>query len=440
MRDNKLHTPVGLRDFLPEECAVKKEILKRIEEVFKCYGYNAVESPMFEYIEVFSDEKRGSTNPKQMYKFFDRDGSTLALRSDMTPPIARIAATAYADVTGPLRFYYTGNAFRDNANYQGKLREFSQAGIELMGVNSVEADAEALAVAVKSLLSTGLTKFKINVGQVKFFKAILDETGLNEKTCKELQDLIGRRNYVGVEALAEKSAMTDNIKKLFVEMPRLVGKVEVLSYAKKLTNSKDALDALDELERLFEILKLYGIDDYIMFDLGMVNKLNYYTGIIFRGYTYGTGYSVVDGGRYDNLVEQYGVQKPSVGFGVRISEVISALENQKINVPYETAKTLIACCEKGRAASFQTAETLRISGMYVESSIIGNDIEVNTMYAKERGMSHLLYFIDDVNLKVISLADEMGGFTVDVTIDELLNPKGGKIKWDIWLLHLLKED
>lgn len=423
MRDNKLHTPVGVRDILEQECAVKKEISKRVEKVFRCYGYCEVESPTFEYIEVFSDEKRGSTNPRFMYKFFDRDGSTLALRSDITPPIARIAATAYAKKHIPLRFCYFGNAFRYNENYQGKMREFSQAGVELMGVNSIEADAEIISIAVNGLLSIGITDFKITIGDVAFFKGILEETGLPQEICKQLQNKIAMRDYVAAEEIVTKNHMPENIRKIFIELPKLVGCLDVLAYVKKLSKNNQVRRALSRLQDLFQVLKAYHIEQYVTFDLGMINQLNYYTGIIFRGYTYGSGYSIVDGGRYDNLVGQYGVEMPAVGFALKLSEIVSIVTRSKINIPVKTAETLVSYTQAGMTTAIDTANTYRRSGMYVETSLLGEDIEKNIRYAQSKNMTHVLYFIDNIHLKVISLADEIGGFTVDITIDELVMPK-----------------
>lgn len=428
MRDNRLHTPVGVRDLLKEECEIKNEIIKRVREVFHCYGYQEVESPMFEYIEVFSNEKRGSTDPKKMYKFFDRDGSTLALRSDMTPPIARIAATAYSEEKGPLRFSYFGNAFQYNEDYRGKLREFSQAGIELMGINTIEADAEVISVAVNSLLSIGFTDFKITIGQVEFFKAILEETGLNPDICKKLQDTIALRDYVAAEEILKKYEMPQNSRELFLELPKLVGSLNILAYAKRLTKSREAKRAISQLQELYQILRCYNIEDYITFDLGMVNKLNYYTGIIFRGYTYGTGYTIVDGGRYDNFVEQYGLETPAVGFGLKLSEVLSAIHSQKIEVPVKHTMALIAYTEAGRASALNTAGKYRKGGMYLETSLLGENLEENITYASKKNMSHVLYFLNEQVVKVVSLSDEMGGFTVEVAVEDLVIPGEGEGK------------
>ncbi|MEA4816398.1 MAG: ATP phosphoribosyltransferase regulatory subunit [Lachnospiraceae bacterium] len=394
MRDNKLHTPFGVRDILPDECAIKKYVQNQIEGVFKKYGYVCVESPVFEYIEVFSDEKMGSVSQNQMYKFFDGDGSILALRSDMTPPIARIAATAYSKYDKPLRFYYMGEAYRDNEDYKGMLREFSQAGVELMGSSSLDADGEVLLLAVDSLLASGINDFKINIGQVKFFKAILEETGLSEENCETLKDLIGKGNYVGVKYMAEKSNMPLPLKEFFCNLYKFVGGEEILKKAEGFTKNKKALETLLEMRSLYETLKLYNIEKYFVFDLGMVNKLNYYTGIIFRGYTYGTGNSVLDGGRYDNLVEEYGVKKAAIGFCVKINGLVDVIKGQKINVGIKSTDVLVAYDENGREKAFELIKTLRDKGIYSELSLIGTDVLDSIEYAGEKGIGKLLYVSD----------------------------------------------
>ena len=423
MLNIKLHTPIGVRDILPEEARAKREVTARIEKEFESFGYHAVESPMFEYIEVFSDEKMGSTSPKEMFRFFDRNGSSLALRSDMTPPIARIAATAYAKASGPLRFSYFGNAFRYRESYQGKLCEFPQAGIELMGIDSTDADAEVIALAVKSILASGVKEFRLHIGQVNFFKSILEETGLLSRDCNELKNMVAKRNYVGVENLIEDKKMNENIKQLFIKLPKMVGTKKVIAEALRLTESKDAQAALREMENLYDSLKMYGVEDYVVFDLGMVNSLNYYTGIIFRGYTYGTGYSIVDGGRYDNLVEQFGKKIPAVGFGIKVNEVLNVLENNHVDLGVEGTKAMVAYTNEGKATALRTADIYRQSGIKLENSLIGDDLEENISYAKERGMESILYFVDAVRIKYVKILDEIGVMTSDITIDDLVQPQ-----------------
>ena len=418
MKNNKIHTPFGARDMLYEECMVKKTITAKIDNVSKGYGYKEVETPTFEYIEVFSDEKMGGTSPQNMYKIFDRDGAVLALRSDMTPPIARVAATVYAEEKF-MRFSYFGNAFRFNASYQGKLSEYSQAGIELMGANSAQADAEVLAVACESLMATGLKEFKIMVGEVDFFKGVLKETGLPEEDCIALQELVANRNYVGVEQMIEKHGLNNKTEELLRNLPKLVGGADVLEKAAEYTNDAEALASLEKMKNIYDVLKFYGVDKYISFDLGMVNRLNYYTGIIFRGYTYGSGYSVIDGGRYDNLVELYGKKMPSVRFCIKINEIITALDRQGINVYEEPLRALFACDDEAFETSLKVADIYRKKGMIVEASLLGKGLAKNMKYAKDKGFSHMLYFTDKGTVKLSSFKDEMGGYTVEVPVGEL---------------------
>ena len=277
-------------------------------------------------------------------------------------------------------------------------------------------------MAVNSLLSTGMTDFKITIGDVAFFKGILEETGLPEEVCQELQERIGNRDFVGAEAIVTSHEMPKNIRQLFIELPKLVGTLSVLAYAKRLTKNRQAKRAITRLQDLFQVLRYYHIEDYVSFDLGMVNQLNYYTGIIFRGFTNDSGYTIVDGGRYDNLVKQYGCPMPAVGFCIKISEVVSAVLKKGIEVPTKTAKTLVAYTMEGRSTAFQIANEYRHYGQLVETSLLGEDMTENMEYAKSKNMTHILYFVDSINMKVVSLSDEMGGFTVDITVDELILP------------------
>ncbi|NDO47617.1 ATP phosphoribosyltransferase regulatory subunit [Clostridium sp. MD294] len=423
MRDNKLYTPVGVKDMLFKECDIKRNVTHKIGEIFRRFGYEQVETPTFEYMEVFSDEKLGGTKPKEMFRFFDRDGSTLALRTDMTPPIARIASTNFADKKEEaMRFSYFGNTFRYNEQYQGKQREFYQAGVELLGIDNADADGEVLAVAINSLLEAGLSDFRIIVGNVAFFKGILQETLLSEQICKELQMRVAYRDYVSVEEIVTKYDMPENSRQLFIELPKLVGTLEVLAYAKRLTKNKMAKRAISRLQELYHILRYYNMEEYVTFDLGMVGQLNYYTGIIFRGYVDNSGYSILSGGRYDNLVAQYGTDMPAVGMVLKLNEILFAMQKQCVVIEEKKAKTLVAFSEQGRQTAIQIANTYRRSGMYVEMSLLGEDVAKNMAYAQSKQMSHVLYFVDSDIVKVISLADEIGGFTVEIAVSELILP------------------
>ncbi|HOQ16705.1 MAG: ATP phosphoribosyltransferase regulatory subunit [Epulopiscium sp.] len=418
----KLHTPEGVRDLLPEECAKKKEIEKRIECVFNRYGYYNVETPTFEYYDVFLERKE-DLQQKHIYKFADREGDILALRPDMTPPIARIGATVFKEERKPVRLCYLGNAFRFYESLQGKNREFSQAGVELLGINSDEADGEVIAVAIHSLLAAGLNDFQIDLGQVEFFKGILQEAGLSEDEGEELRQLIENKDFIGVEEFIEQFQLNPNLKELFLDLPKLCGPIDIIEKTKVRTENSRARRALEKLENVYSILRDYGIEKYVSFDLGMVNRINYYTGIIFRGYTFGTGSSILDGGRYDRLLGEFGHDCPAVGFGIMTDQLINAINRQKIKIPVWKVDTLLVYNKEGRKQALMTADTLRREGMYIENSLLDGDIEAQKEYARSKNIDGILYFIDEQKIELIDLKNNQ---SVKTTVDQLLERSEGR--------------
>ncbi len=381
---SKLHTPEGVKDYLPEECRSKSEIEKNVAEVFRKSGYARITSPTFEYNDVFCN--MGGIKDRRTYKFLDRDGSLLVLRPDMTPAIARIAATAYSHKDIPMRFSYIENMFRSNENYQGKLREFTQAGIELIGVNSIDADIEVLVIAVNSLLAAGLKDFKLDIGHALFLKSVIDEGSADEKTAEKIQQAIIGKNYVAVNELAEKIS-NENIRYILQELPFLIGDMSVIDNVKDRVRSSAAIDALDYLSRVYSIMDSLGMSKYISFDLGVIGSMDYYTGLIFRGYAKGTGSSVLDGGRYDNMVEKFGSPMPAVGFSLKVNDIMSTMRADAKT----GADILVVYDEDSRASAFKRAEELRAEGFTVEISLIGSDIDKNKEYAARKGIKKILY-------------------------------------------------
>ncbi len=376
----KLHTPEGVKDYLPEECALKSEIEKNVSRVFESFGYRRITSPTFEYNDVFAN--MGGVKDRRTYKFLDRDGSLLVLRPDMTPAIARIAATAYSEKDIPLRFSYIENMFRSNENYQGKLREFTQAGIELIGVNSIDADAEVLAVAIDSLLSAGVEDFKIDLGHAQFLSSIIEDADTDEKTKVLVQQNIINKNYAAVNELAEKIE-NENIRYILRELPFLIGGSSVIERVRGRVKDGAAAYALDYLSRLYGIMKGIGLSRYISFDLGVIGSMDYYTGIIFRGYAKGTGSSILDGGRYDNMVVKFGADMPAVGFSIKINDIM----HTRIYSANQIEHILVVYSEDSRTAAFKLAEKLRAEGSIAELCINGGD----TSDAKAKGINKIIY-------------------------------------------------
>lgn len=403
------HTPEGVRDVYGTECEKKLYLQEKLQKIFHAYGYQDIETPTFEFFDVFSKQV-GTTPSRELYKFFDRDGNTLVLRPDFTPSIARAVSMYFQKEELPIRLCYRGNTFVNNSSYQGRLKESTQMGVELLGDASADADGEIIALMVELLKATGLKDFQISIGQVDFFKSLVDEAGITEETTQELRQLISNKNYFGVEELLERQNLSEELTEVFAMLPRLFGSLEVLELARSLTNNPGARKAIDRLEEIYEVVKAYGCEKYISFDLGMLSKYRYYTGIIFQGYTYGSGEPLVKGGRYNHLLEHFGSPAPAIGFGLVMEQVMNALQRQKIDVPVMKGKTLILYPESSRRLAIQMAMEHRSHKMDVQCMRMedGKTFTDYIAYGKHHQFSDLVYPMTEENIQVMNLfTDEM---------------------------------
>ena len=390
MNKSLLHTPEGVRDVYGEEYARKLFVEKKLHDTIHLYGYQDIQTPTFEYYDVFREEI-GSTSTQELYKFFDREGNILALRPDITPSVARAAATLFDTEDFPLRFCYVGNTFINHTSYRGKLKENTQFGAELIGLDSVEADAEMIAMVADALKKTGLEEFQISIGHVDFLQSILSAAELDEETVERIRELIGNRNFFGAEELLEEKDVKKEIKEAFAILPELMGTEDVLDKAQQFAISDKAKAAIERLRQINHLLCLYNASDHVTFDLSMSGGYGYYTGIVFRAYTYGTGDAVVRGGRYDHLLEKFGKETPSIGFAIIVDELMSALNRQKIAV--ETREIhLIVYTEDTEKWALSLAKNFRAKGkcvgMYKRET--GEQKEHFMQYAKRQRRVKLL--------------------------------------------------
>ena len=358
------HTPEGVRDIYNGECSQKHHLQTEIRKVFDSYGYEEIETPSFEYFEVFSREV-GTIPSKDLYKFFDREGNTLVLRPDFTPSVSRACATYFNPEHQVITLSYTGNTFINNSSYQGRLKETTQMGVERIGDDSAEADAELLAMTVECLLKAGLKEFQVSVGQVDYFKSLLQDANLDIEEEENLRSLISQKNYFGVEDLVRSQNIPESLEKAFLELPHLFGSSEVLQKARSLTDNICAIKAVERLEEIYEILKIYGYEKYVSFDFGMLSKFQYYTGIIFQAYTYGTGEPVVKGGRYNNLLKHFGKPAASIGFGITVDNLLMALSRQKLSLPEKKAPVILTYTKANRREAILESQKLRSEGTAV---------------------------------------------------------------------------
>ena len=358
------HTPEGVRDIYNGECSRKRNLQERIQEVFGRYGYQNIETPTFEYFEVFSNEV-GTIPSRELYKFFDREGNTLVLRPDFTPSVSRACATYFSPEKEVVSLCYTGNTFINNSSFRGRLKETTQMGVERYGDESADADAELLAMTVECLKAAGLREFQVSVGQVDYFKSLLVESGLDEEEQENLRALISQKNYFGVEDLVKEKQLSGELSRVFMELPHLFGSSEVLTRARELTSNENALRAVARLEEIYEILKIYGYEKYISFDFGMLSKYRYYTGIIFQAYTYGTGEPLIKGGRYNDLMKHFGKPAAAIGFAIVIDSLMAALSRQKLETDREEELTVITYQSESRKEAVRKAQKLRMEGKKV---------------------------------------------------------------------------
>lgn len=361
-----LHTPEGVRDIYGSEFVQKFELQQLLYHVLAERGYQGIETPTFEFFDVFSREV-GTVPSRELYKFFDKEGNTLALRPDMTPSIARAVSKYFHDET-PIRLCYMGNTFINYDKYQGRLKETTQLGAELMGEESVSADVELLSVLVEALKAAGLEEFQVSVGQVEFFKALLKEAGIGSEAEESLRRLISDKNRFAAEELLADYELSPKLRETFLEMATLSGSAEALEKARALTDNPEALKALGRLEDIYRGLKEKGFEKYISFDLSMLSKYNYYTGIVFRAYSYGYGEPVAKGGRYDTLLSHFGRELPAVGFAIVVDQLQRALNSSDIRKEAagpEGTRYLTFALTKGRLAK-KTLELLEKVGITCE--------------------------------------------------------------------------
>lgn len=360
-----MHTPEGVRDIYGTEYTKKIKLEKVVHKTMKLYGYQDIQTPTFEYFDVFSKEI-GTTSSKDLYKFSDQEGNTLVLRPDFTPSVARCAAKYGREDQKTLRFCYQGNTFTNTLSFQGKLKEVTQTGVELIGDGSVEADGEMISLVIESLKNTGLKDFQVSIGEADYFRGICEEVGLDLETEIQLRDYISGKNYFGVQEILKTRNITENHKHIILKINDLFGNHQVLEDARKLVSNTRSLKALERLSELYQVLVTYGVESYVSFDLGMLSKYNYYTGVMFRAYTYGVGDAIVKGGRYDDLLGHFGKSSPAIGFMIVIDDLLNAINRQNIEFSVEEASCLVFYDKESFETSLYFANQIRKNSIATE--------------------------------------------------------------------------
>jgi len=392
-----MNIPKGLNDLLPEEVLKKGFLENKISQVFKEWGYQEIITPTFEFYDMLA-RGAGSIMKKEMIKFFDREGNIIALRPEMTTPLARVSSTKMQQEPKPLRFYYMGNVFRYDDFKVGGQREFCQAGVELIGINNSKSDAEVIALAIECLKNSGLKKFFIDIGHINFFNGVMQSIKVEEERKQEIKKAILNKDFVLLEKILSFSNIKDKEKEFILKMPTLRGREEVLEEAEKMINNKLSLFALKEIKEVYNLLRDYGLEEYILIDLGIIRDFDYYTGIIFEGYTDYWGFPVCGGGRYDNLCSKFSRDLPSTGFAIGLERLSIILEKEnadslklegsdKYLVYYQNDKTYFR-------KALEIAANLRKEGLIAEVEIGRREFTEVLNYAHSKGIKYIV-IVDD---------------------------------------------
>lgn len=404
--------PKGVNDFLPELADKIAFIEEKIRKVFELWGFRRIITPLLEFDEVLS-MGIGEELKSKGFRFDDRQtGRLLAIPSDMTPQIARIVATRMHSYPLPYRIYYCGRVLRHAEIQSGRNREIFQSGVELIGLSSPEADAEMIAMAVEVMSGLGLKKFKIDLGQVEFFRGIMASSGLEGSSRKMLQDAIAIKDASAVKAILEHEPVSDSVKQEISALPRLFGGQEILAEARRVVSNERSRKALDNLSQVVDILNIHEVGEHLTIDLGEIRGLDYHSGVTFEGFVPGLGEPVCSGGRYDDLTAKYGMSAPATGFAFNTLNLLSALARQPEVEASKTRDFLLFNQKEDRTDVLKIAQSLRSRGFTTARDIIQRDFDSSLAYAKRMNIRKMVVIgsenCGDDEVYIVTVADNKG--------------------------------
>lgn len=382
MKRYDLITPEGTKDLLFEDCAVRRSLEEKLSAIFKSRGYCEIVTPGLEFFDVFNLNSRYFPQ-ESMYKLADNKGRLLVVRPDSTMPIARVAATRLRDSELPLRLFYRQNVYRNKPVMRGRSDEIHQMGIELIGSDSKRADLEVITGAIEVLASFENEDFRFEIGDIGFFRELVNMLGTDESTKEEIRSLIEAKNYPALNDLLD-SVGDNNITKALKQLPRLFGGEEVFDKAEALVDDEKARSVISNLRNIYNCLAELGYNGKITVDLGIVNKLDYYTGVVMKGYLQGYGDAVLSGGRYNKLLAEFGYDVPATGFAVNVDAVAKVMK--QLHTYSAPVPDVIVYGEDGsEMEALKYAQGLRNEGLSVENSVFAEYGETKA-YAERKGI------------------------------------------------------
>ncbi|NJE62531.1 histidine--tRNA ligase [Thermococcus sp. 21S7] len=394
----RLEKVKGTRDLLPEEMARRRWVFERIRGVFERYNFHEVLTPTFEYTALFQ-LRSGEEVVEQLYAFDDKGGRNISLRPDMTSSVARLYVNSFQNAAKPIKWYYIANMFRYEEPQSGRYREFWQAGVELLGSDKVEADAEVIALFVESYLSTGLEDFTVNIGDRvlldEFAKMLGVEDDIGLMRLIDKKDKMSREDFIA--ALGDFGLDEKGIEKV-LSLIEIRGKPdEVLPKAEELFTSEKAKAEIKRLYELVDLLDAYGVKEKLLIDLGIARGFDYYTSVVFEAVApndLGIG-SIGGGGRYDNLIEVFGGKPtPATGFAIGIERLIPILEWKGL-VPEPKLRPDVYVIPIGKErelkmAAIEITSSLRKAGITADYELTGRKLRKALDYAGKLGVPYVV--------------------------------------------------
>lgn len=374
--------PKGVKDFLPIKAAKIEFLNQTAREVFARWGFRPIVAPSLEHLDVL-ERGMGAGLREKTFRFDDRqNGKLVAFSPDITPQVARIVATRMREVPLPLRLCYSGRVLRHAEQQAGKDREIFQAGVELIGLESPEADAEMVAMAVECLNAFGAPAFTIDIGQVEFFRGVMAELPLSGSLARQVETAIAHKDSTGLAQLLAQAQIGDQAREEILALPRLFGGREVLDRASAAVRNDRSRRALDNLARVLDILEVYGVQQHVTLDLGELRGLDYHSGVTFQGFLPGLGRAVCCGGRYDQLTARYGYPAAATGFAFDLLNLLFALDRELDAVARPSTDVLLFQQGADKRPAQRIAQALRARGYSAARDIIERDLEQTLAYAR----------------------------------------------------------
>ncbi|PKN15974.1 MAG: ATP phosphoribosyltransferase regulatory subunit, partial [Deltaproteobacteria bacterium HGW-Deltaproteobacteria-23] len=386
--------PKGVTDFLPEQAEKIGFIERTINRTFELWGFRKIIPPMLEFEDLLAVGMDESLRAKS-FRFEDRQSHRLlAVPPDITPQIARIESMRMKSYPFPHRIYYNGRVLRHVESQSGRSREIYQAGVELIGLDSPEADAEMIAMSVEAMRKIGFEDFKVDLGQVDFYRGIMASADLELDTAAEIQSAIARKDLSSVTSILETINISDSSKSEIFALSRLFGGIELLDKAYITVRNDRSRRALDNLAKVINILSMYGVSKELTVDLGEIRGLAYHTGLTFEGFVPGLGEPICGGGRYDSLMGKYGESRPATGFAFNMLNLLQVFDNTSSRDIAQAHSFLIFSTKEDKKSALSLASALRRQGFPVARDIIRRDFAQSIEYARFNGIEYTLVIGD----------------------------------------------